>query len=494
MNENFYIFDRSSVEGKSLANIFSENGKTVDLFSDPEILVNALNLKIPAMILLNVKNCNQIICEKLFSLKATFNPRPVIVLFSDKEIEKKSQTEYLKLGFDGVLTSLYDADYVNTYLNSLLQIRDDLEIACIDQLKYRMLFETMLSAYALHEIIVDSEGTPVNYKYLEVNPAFEKITGLKAGDVVGKTLFEVFPNAQSHVVETYGAVALENAKLQFEQFSAEDNKYFEIIAFSPRKGQFSTVFTDITEYKEAIKNVEKSEAKLKELNETKDKFFSIIAHDLKNPFHNILGFVELLYNEFDDYSEDEKKNLLEQIKNSTESAYDLLVNLLEWSRLQLNRVSAKPVEINLQQLIEQEIKGLIPMAQTKNIQIINELDDDAIAFGDSNMIKTVLRNLISNAIKFSYEDNTVTISGNQIPKYMSICVADEGVGIPEEKLENLFKSQIQESTPGTAQEKGTGLGLLLCKEFVEKNKGRIWAESRLGSGSRFNFILPLRES
>ncbi len=493
MNESIFILDEPITLRAALSNLLEINGFKVQVFEKSDALTDSLKLKVPSILLLNIKSLNTKEVKELLEFNNTLVPRPIIVAYAEHDIHVSEQDRILSSGFDGCLSSVKEDGFILSYLQSLLKIRDDLAETYNDQLKYQMLFETMFSAYALHEIIVDKNGEPINYRYLEVNPAFEKITGLKASKVVGKTLFEVFPNAQKHVVETYGAVALKDAKLQFEQFSVEHNKYFEIIAFSPKKRQFSTIFTDITAYKKALQAVKESEAKLKELNETKDKFFSVISHDLKNPFHNIMGFVELFYNDYNDYSEDEKFSLLEQIKNSTESVYALLVNLLEWSKLQQNKITAYPADVNLQDLAKQEIEGLLSLAESKGIRLINDIDEQAMAFADSNMVKTVFRNLISNAIKFSHENSEVIIGGTTMPKYYNVFVEDRGVGIDENRLENLFKLNFQKSTLGTAKEKGTGLGLNLCKEFVEKNNGKIWAESKIGVGSRFSFLLPLNE-
>lgn len=490
MGNTFFILDQNSPEGQIITDVFSSTDKEIKSFSVFEKFAEALRIKNPSVIFINRTFLGDIEIGDVLLLVKAIKQKPILILFDEKEVLKQDCIRFIKEGFDGFVSVNDIPEYIENYVDSLLRIRTESQTALSNGEIFQMLFETMFSAYALHEIIVDDKGKPINYKYLEVNPAFERITGLKAKKVIGKTLLDLFPDANPQVIEKYGEVALQNKKLQFEQFSEEHKKYFEVIAFSPQRGQFSTIFTDVTEYKEALEMLQKSEAQLKELNETKDKFFSIIAHDLKNPFHHILGFVDVLHSDYNDYSEDEKKELIEQIKKSTESAYNLLINLLEWSRMQLKRISFEPIEFDIYVLAKEEIAVQQHVANSKNISIQNEIENDLTAFADVNMIRTVLRNLISNAIKFSNEGSQISITGNSMPKFITICVEDKGVGISDDRLKTLFTLKNQQSTLGTAQEKGTGLGLNLCKEFIEQNKGKIWAESQPGIGSRFNFLLP----
>jgi len=490
MGNTFFILDQNSPEGQIITDVFSSTDKELIYFSVFENFAEAMRIQNPAVIFINRQFLNDIEIGDVLLLVKSKKQRPILILFDKKDILKQDCIGFIKEGIDGFVSANDLPEYIEKYVDSLLRIRTDSKSDFSNGEIFQMLFETMFSAYALHEIIVDENGKPINYKYLEVNPAFERITGLKAKKVIGKTLLDLFPDANPQVIEKYGEVALQNAKLQFEQFSEEHKKYFEVIAFSPQRGQFSTIFTDVTEYKDALEMLQKSEAKLQELNDTKDKFFSIIAHDLKNPFHHILGFVDVLHTDYNDYSEDEKKELIEHIKKSTESAYNLLINLLEWSRMQLKRISFEPIELDIYTLGQEEVAVQQHVANTKNISIQNDIEKELIAFADVDMIRTVLRNLISNAIKFSNEGSQINITANSMPKFVTVCVEDKGVGISEDRLKLLFTLKNQKSTLGTAKEKGTGLGLNLCKEFIEKNNGRIWAESQPGIGSRFNFLLP----
>lgn len=230
--------------------------------------------------------------------------------------------------------------------------------------------------------------------------------------------------------------------------------------------------------------------KLKISNDTKDRLFSIIAHDLKSPFNSILGFSQILINEYDNYSNEEQKLFIKKIKDSSESAFILLENLLHWSRTQTGGITAKPVSLNLSEIVSNQIDILNNIADSKRITIRNFVPQSAIVFADRDMIKTVLLNLINNAIKFTSREGVITITTHDFENKIELSIADTGLGISRDNLMNLFKIDVTQSTSGTSGEKGTGLGLIICKEFVEINGGNIRVESELGKGSNFCFTLP----
>ncbi len=494
MDDFFFIVDENPQLSFKLNNIIKTNlAKTVVIEKFENLFGKLLNLQ-PRLILINKEVLNENNFRLIKKLKGIPKYLPVIIVYSEVPIIEKSQVSLMKVGVNGFIHNLDNPHWIVLYLKSLMGIQRSAQTESDGNLKYRMLFETMFSAYALHEIIVDDDNNPINYRFLEVNPAFERITGMAASQVVGKTIFDLFPATDIKTIQTYGEVALYGERLQFEQYSNEHKKYFEVVAFSPQKGQFSTVFIDITQHKEALRLMQNSEKELKELNATKDKFFSIVAHDLKNPFQGILGFVELLHNDLDEFDEEELKMVIAQVKEATESAYNLVLNLLEWSRLQLNRVTLNPMILNLHDLASSEISILNAQAGAKQIKLNLDLPDEIHAFADENMIRMVLRNLISNAIKFTYKGGEVLIQSNILPKFVDIEIKDNGVGISQENIQKLFKVNQQVVNQGTEKEKGTGLGLILCKEFVEKNNGKIWVDSKLGSGSSFHVLLPITEN
>jgi signal transduction histidine kinase len=238
------------------------------------------------------------------------------------------------------------------------------------------------------------------------------------------------------------------------------------------------------------KELKKLKTGQKELIATRDKFFSIIAHDLRNPFNAILGFSSLLIKSYNEFDKNQKKDFILKIKRAAEETYRLLENLLEWARSQSNQIEYKPGDLSLVSVVDDVLLALSPELKIKDVNIAIDIHKSLKVFADDNMLKTILRNLISNAIKYSYEKGRITITGRGLKGVVKICVEDNGTGIDEKNLEKLFKTDEKFKAEGTANEKGTGLGLVLCKEFVGKNKGEIWAESEFGKGSRFCFSIP----
>lgn len=245
-----------------------------------------------------------------------------------------------------------------------------------------------------------------------------------------------------------------------------------------------------------IKEREQAEAELKKSNLVKDKFFSIIGHDLKSLFNNIIGLSEMMdrksdSNIADDLTEAEKAEYVSIINQSAKNASHLLSNLLNWSQSQTNELAFKPEKFTAGHAVNRSVSEIKPLADRKNIKIKIEGDESAAVTADINMVLTVMRNLLTNAIKFSKPGGAIKISLTGKDGFAEISVIDEGIGMPPEILEKLFNVGEKVVRDGTANEKGTGLGLALCREFVEKNGGAMSVTSREGEGSVFSFTLPL---
>jgi signal transduction histidine kinase len=230
---------------------------------------------------------------------------------------------------------------------------------------------------------------------------------------------------------------------------------------------------------------------LQEINATKDKFFSIIAHDLKNPFNSIISFSNLLVLGLPSLDRERLHKFAANINDSAQDTYKLLENLLEWARSQTGRIEFKQEKTDLKNIFDLACGNTHSMAANKNISLNCELTEHINVFVDKNMINTVLRNLISNAVKYSYNGGAIKILTVLKVGEVEISVVDNGVGLEQEQIKKLFKISEKVSTSGTEKETGTGLGLLLCKEFVEKHGGKIWVESEFEKGSSFRFTLPL---
>jgi len=254
------------------------------------------------------------------------------------------------------------------------------------------------------------------------------------------------------------------------------------------------VFQDIEEKRQTEEILKLNEKRLQELNETKDTFFSIIAHDLKSPFNSIMGFSEILAEQIQEKDYDGIDEYARIIYDSSKRAMDLLLNILEWSRVQTGRISFDPIKIDVNLLVDDVINLLNDAASQKTILIQKAIRQNVYIFGDKDMVGTIFRNLISNAIKFTQPNGEIMISMSESPDYSTFSVTDNGVGIKAANIEKLFRIDESITTDGTEHERGTGLGLILCKEFVEKHGGKIWVKSTEGSGSTFSFTMPKQKA
>jgi signal transduction histidine kinase len=246
----------------------------------------------------------------------------------------------------------------------------------------------------------------------------------------------------------------------------------------------------IIERKRAEDALRESERRLSELNATKDKLFSIIAHDLKNPFNSILGFSDLLLENMHQYDSEKSLEFIEDINTTADHTLKLLENLLTWAESQTGQMSLHPENLNLQNVIREIVDILEASAKIKNISIHLLQAEKIEVSADKNMLLTILRNLIANAIKFTKPGGRIDVNAEAENGFIKITIADNGVGMTDEALKKLFQIDTNMTSSGTADEKGTGLGLIICKEFVERHGWKIWAESVLGEGAKFIFTIP----
>ncbi|MDP2337086.1 MAG: tetratricopeptide repeat-containing sensor histidine kinase [Bacteroidota bacterium] len=290
------------------------------------------------------------------------------------------------------------------------------------------------------------------------------------------------------------------AKQELTDVQLRKNKQFKQLGFITVALLLCFLFFILYKYFDKIKSnqvleeknelIKQSEHELRVLNAAKNKFFSIIAHDLKNPLHTVLGYSYLLTTDYDRFTEQERRRFAKDIHHSTNNIFRLLQNLLEWSRSQTGKLTFTPLEIEFKRILGNSIKVLHSVAEQKKITINLDYNEELKMFADPLMIETVLRNLINNAIKFTPENGLIDITAKQTGDEIEICVHDNGIGISESDLSNLFRIDSKVKRKGTNDEDGSGLGLILCKEFVDKNHGTIWAESALGKGSSFTFTIP----
>ncbi|OQY05036.1 MAG: hypothetical protein B6I20_01945 [Bacteroidetes bacterium 4572_117] len=318
------------------------------------------------------------------------------------------------------------------------------------------------------------------------------------GSYQGKKCHEYFHNKNETCDWCKIKEVLAGKTVRWEWYSEKNKKTYDLID-TPLVNSDGTIsklemFRDITDRKHAEQEIQKQNKQLKELNSTKDKFFSIISHDLKSPFNAILGFSKILLRKHKEYDDEKREEVINLVNKSAKNAFKLLENLLTWSLSQSGKMAFMPEKLHLKILLHEAIFELQAVADKKGIQVFEKVSDDELIYADNNLITTILRNLISNAIKFTNKNGIVVIASEKQKgdDFVKISVTDTGVGIPKDTIDGLFGIDKNTSTEGTENETGTGLGLILCKEFTEKHGGEIWVESEIGKGSSFYFTIPCK--
>lgn len=389
---------------------------------------------------------------------------------------------------DYISTPLIEDDEI---MGAVVVFRDITKIKQIDEAlresleKLKDLFELSPLGIAL----TDMEG-----RYVEFNEAFCTICGYPADELMELDYWKLTPKEyETKEAEQLASLAKTGRYGPYEKEYVQKNGIRipirlngTLITGKDGKQYIWSIVEDITERK-------LYEEQLKEANASKDKFFSIVAHDLKGPFNALIGASEALNEGIDDFDIEEIKHLNNMVNKSAKNAYALLENLLEWSRSQLGRLKFEPTELDLRDITHESLKVVEDQAQNKKIKLINNAKSINV-FADPNLLKTIIRNLLSNAIKYTNQGGTIAIDSKQTNGYMEIAISDTGMGMPQEAMEKIFRIDTKYSTPGTAKETGTGLGLILCKEFVEKHGGTIWVESKVGEGTTFTFTLPTKQA
>lgn len=364
--------------------------------------------------------------------------------------------------------------------------------------------------------LIETIPAPVFYKdskgmYQGANKAFLDFVGKKKEEIIGKTVYDVSPKDLAEKYRIQDEALINSGGVQVYDFQVRNSQgemrdvIFHKGAFTDKDGKIAGlvgIILDITETKEAQQElnmlkdhledqVRSRTRELQQANATKDVFFSVIAHDLKSPFNTLIGFLDLLSNEYYSFSDAERKKFIDNMLRISNNASTLLENLLQWSRAQRGVIQYLPQMLDISALVDDVAFVMQENLDEKNISIVKIVPDGIAAWADLNMARTVLRNLVMNAIKFSHKGSKVLVECERKQDNIRISVVDHGIGIPVEMQEKLFDIKEKTQRPGTSNEKGTGLGLVLCREFTEKNNGTIWVESKPDEGSRFTFTLPV---
>lgn len=372
-----------------------------------------------------------------------------------------------------------------------------------DITRYKLTEDQFRHREEQYKVLIDSIPTGIaiyqNNKITFINPAGVQMFGATTTEeLLGKSVFQfIHPDSKTDFRKKMNLIAEGELMDTFEEKcirldgSVFDAEITTIQAVYKGSVAFQLIINDITDRKKADQILHDNQLKLNELIATKDKFFSIIAHDLRSPFNSILGFLDLLYVQYDSFNDAERKDYISLIAENTGTTLNLLENLLVWANSQRGRIDYQPVRQKLLTLLGSVSNNFKSGLSLKGITLNALVADDLEIFADTNMLNTVLQNLISNAIKYSHPGGTITISAEHLDDAVEVTVSDTGTGMNEEtrsKLFSLLKKEV--SMPGTANEKGSGLGLILCKDFIDKHHGKIDVRSEPGKGSQFIFTIP----
>jgi len=357
-------------------------------------------------------------------------------------------------------------------------------------------------------IVEDERLIALNYKLILKDLGFSKIEIVLSGEDAIEYVNKNNPALILMDINLENQIdGIESAKIIFSKFKTpiifvtaySDSKLIErakkagsfgYMIKPIKKEELNAMIEMILEKTRVETELQISMEKLKEENNNKDKFFSIISHDLKNPLSAIMSTADFLDVEYDTLSQTERKELINIIKNGAKNIFTLLEGLLNWSRIKMGRFEYNPKIINAFDVIFRVLNLYKECSNFKKIHIQNNMNKKLNVFCDENMLELVFRNLVSNAIKFTPSGGNIKIDVKNNKDTIIFSIIDSGIGISPQDLKKIFRIDINFSTIGTNNETGTGIGLILCKEIIEKHGGKIWAESELGKGSRFIFTLP----
>jgi signal transduction histidine kinase len=396
----------------------------------------------------------------------------------------------MEMSRDELVAELYKLQQKYSELEAKFQEETEGLKKEVEELRLRLLFfEGIANSTIDGFLVVDQRGQKIlqTQRTIELWKIPQEVVDDLSGDKQVAHVMHMTADPQKFIAEIqYQMVHPEEKRL--DEIELIDGTILERYS-SPVIGSDGThygriyTFHDITERKN-------SEKQLLQLNGDKDRFISILAHDLRSPFSSLLGFSEMLKNELRHMPVDKAEEIAKIVYHTALKTNDLLEDTLLWASFQSKKTTFTPVKTNVSEVVSEVIDILDPNAKMKDISVESGIGKQVQVTSDVYMLKAVLRNLISNAIKFTNPGGWVEVSTAREPGQTTIKVSDNGVGIKPEVREKLFSFSAVQSSPGTADERGTGLGLLLCKEFVEKHGGKIWVDSVVGQGTTVSFTLP----
>ncbi len=414
----------------------------------------------------------------------------IVGILQLNEKKKEAFTNDIILFFEGIC-SVIGAALIRTQAEDLLRKSEE---------QYKDLSKQF-------ELILDHIPALVFYKdknnnFVRVNKYLADAHKTTKDKLEGKNLNEIYSlkDATNYHNDDLSVINSGNAKLNIVEHWETENglKWVSTskIPFVNENNEITGIIgisIDVTQLKNAESELKIKNSKLYKIIAEKDKFYSIISHDLKSPFNALIGFSEMLSQNVSNREFEKIEEFAQIILQTSRRTFDLLTNLLEWSQSQTGKIKYNPENIDITEILNNIMQLFTNIAEQKSITIINKLNSSIFVFADKKMISTIIRNLVSNAIKYTMPGGIVIISTILKQNNLVISVSDNGVGIPKNDIDKLFKIEDSYSTTGTNNEKGTGLGLILCQEFIDKHNGKIWVESEEKKGSTFFFTIPNNE-
>ncbi len=402
--------------------------------------------------------------------------------------------EAREIPYHGKMVRVVEFRDITKQKNAEMQILKAKELAENNEKQFRQLFENMEQGFALHEMLYDDNGVPVDYRFILINKAFVELTRIDAHQFIGKTVKEVLPLTEQVWIDNYGNVAKTGTPMHFSNYSKELDKHYEVVAYSPKKDFFAVVITDVTQKKKFEFELVEAKNKAEESNQLKSSFLQNMSHEIRTPMNAIIGFSQFLSE--DDLSDENKKSYTTIIQNSCKQLLSIVNDILTISSIDTNQEKVRIQVVNINSLIVEMLSIFKKQATNKNISLyaIQPLQDNqSEIMTDKTKVTQILTNLINNALKFTYE-GFVEFGYNLIEQsgvyYLQFYVKDTGIGIKPELHEQIFERFRQADETISLKHGGTGLGLSICKGFVDLLGGEIYVQSEHGIGSTFYFTIP----
>lgn len=358
--------------------------------------------------------------------------------------------------------------------------------------QYHDLFSNAITGFALHKIITNDAGEPIDYIFLKVNNSFEVLTGLKREDIIGKRVTEVLPGIEkTSFIEKYGDVAINSNVMRFEQFSENLDRFYDISVYSPEEGYFATIFSDITESKKAEQLLRSSKLLAENANQIKTEFIMNMHHEVRTPLNSIIGFSDILLGQADKFDEKQLK-YLKNIHSNGNHLLEIFNEIITISKIEKDDVDLEVYPVAILTLIEKIERAFKTFSSEKSIVIKHKINDNiSTVIADESKLYHILYNLVHNALKFSDGVGIIMVDVGEDGNNIRISVKDEGIGISIQDQDKMFDYFTQIDSSTTRNYGGIGLGLTVVRKFVELHNGKIWAESEVGVGSTFTFTIPV---